>query len=193
MTEREVYEFYNERVKIAYSEIEARNNKLPIELLFEIHSTFDHLKRFHLEEESEEEAAGKAYSHLKRGVLDAYKLKLKYFNDEFNKLFNGNSELKIIDSGQFLPEALRLHREIVDSAKQARLSEGQKDADTAFENWYKTSILIDEFEDRFFDSEKLGWAKKQGMFQFGSNFVVGVISGVVATGIIAFFTWLFTG
>ena len=41
MTEQEVYKFYNEKVKIIYSEIEARNNVLPIELLFEIHSAFD--------------------------------------------------------------------------------------------------------------------------------------------------------
>ena len=79
MTEREVYEFYNDKVKVAYSEIEARDNNLPVELLFEIHSALDHLKRFHLDEETEEESAEKAYSHLKRCVLDAYKLKLKYY------------------------------------------------------------------------------------------------------------------
>lgn len=36
MTENEVYEFYNDSVKVIYSEIEALNNSLPIELLFEI-------------------------------------------------------------------------------------------------------------------------------------------------------------
>ena len=69
MTEKEVYDFYNTRVKVAFSEIEARDNKLPGELLFEIHAAFDHLKRFHLDEESEQDAANKAYSHLKRGLL----------------------------------------------------------------------------------------------------------------------------
>jgi hypothetical protein len=48
MTEKEVYQFYNDKVKILYSEIEARNNVIPVELLFEIHSAFDHLKRFHV-------------------------------------------------------------------------------------------------------------------------------------------------
>ena len=191
MTEREVYEFYNERVKVAYSEIEARNNKLPIELLFEIHSALDHLKRFHLNEDSEEEACGKAYSHLKRGVLDAYKLKLKYFNDEYSKLFKNNTELKIIDSGKFLPEALSLYKNIISSAKDARISESQKDINKAFESWYTVSVLIDEFEERYFDSEKLTWAKKQGMFQLGTNFIIGVITGVIASGIFAFIMWLF--
>ena len=51
-----------------------------IELLFEINSAFDHLKRIHVEKSPEEKESEKAYSHLKRGCLDAYKLKLKYFN-----------------------------------------------------------------------------------------------------------------
>jgi hypothetical protein len=33
MTEKDVYQFYNEKVKILYSEIEARNNSLPVTLL----------------------------------------------------------------------------------------------------------------------------------------------------------------
>ena len=39
MTEKEVYQFYNDYVKVAYSEIEAAGNNLPVELLFEVHST----------------------------------------------------------------------------------------------------------------------------------------------------------
>ena len=187
MTEKEVYDFYSTRVKVAFSEIEARDNKLPGELLFEIHAAFDHLKRFHLDEESEQDAANKAYSHLKRGALDAYKLKLKYFNDDYRRMFLNNSELRIIDSGEFLPRALAAHSEIVKSAKNARLTEGNKDVDSAFENWYKTSLLIDEFEQSFFDAEKLTWAKKQGRLQFGANFVIGVVTGVIASAIFAFF------
>ena len=45
MNEKDIYQFYNDRVKIVYCEIEAKNNTLPVELLFEIHSAFDHLKR----------------------------------------------------------------------------------------------------------------------------------------------------
>ncbi len=186
MTETEVYEFYNDRVKVAYSEIEAKNNALPIELLFEIHSAFDHLKRYHLGEDSEDEAAGKAFSHLKRGVLDAYKLKLKYFNEDYNRVFKKNSELRLIDSGKFLPSALRAKSKIIELAKTARLNESAKDVDQAFEYWYQTSGEIDEFEKVYFDSEKLGWAKKQGYFQFGVNFVMGVITGIIASIIVAF-------
>jgi len=185
MTEHDVYEFYNERVKVAYSEIEAKNNQLPVELLFEIHSAFDHLKRFHLEEETEEESATKAYAHLKRGLLDAYKLKLKYFNDEYSKLFSKNKELKIIDSGSFLPQALKLRKSIVKTAQEARLSESKKDIDLAFNNWYSTSVLIDEFEEKYFDETKLTWAKKQSILHSVRDFVFGVFSGIVASAIFA--------
>ena len=104
MTEQDVYKFYNEKVKIIYSEIEARNNVLPIELLFEIHSAFDHLKRIHVDGESAEEQAGKAYSHLKRGCLDAFKLKLKFFNDDQKKVYDKKADLRIIDNGTFLTD-----------------------------------------------------------------------------------------
>lgn len=190
MTEQEVYQFYNEIVKIAYSEIEARKNIIPVELLFEIHSAFDHLKRFHLGEEEETAASTKAYSHLKRGVLDAYKLKLKYFNEDYEKYFKKNPELRIIDSGRFYPRALKLKKEIVSSAKVARITESKKENDVAFENWYKTSLLIDEFEDEFFDVEKLSWSKKQGYFQFGFNFLIGIIAGVIASAIFAYIMFL---
>lgn len=190
MTENEVYEFYSLRVKVAYSEVEARCNELPVELLFEIHSAFDHLKRYHLGEDTEERASEKAYSHLKRGVLDAYKLKLKYHNVDYKELFIGNQDLKLIDSGKFLPDALKMHSRIVKCAKEARIGEGNNDNEVAFEKWYETSVLIDEFEDKYFDSEKIVWAKNQGVFQFRANFVVGIVTGVIASAIFSLIMWL---
>ena len=93
MVEAEVYQFYNDCVKTSYSEIEAKGNALPVELLFEINSAFDHLKRFHLGEEDELLSCEKAYSHLKRGLLDVFKLKLKYFNNDCSKLLGKKGRL----------------------------------------------------------------------------------------------------
>lgn len=170
MTEKEVYEFYNNTVKIIYCEIEARNNILPVELLFEIHSAFDHLKRIHVDNEDERAAAEKAFSHLKRGVLDAFKLKLKYFNDDYNRLLKSKSDLRIIDSGKFLAGFLEDHKSIVATARQARIEESFRNIDNAFNNWYRTSILINEFEEKYFDSSKISWAKKQSFFRFYVSF-----------------------
>lgn len=130
MTEHDIYRFYNEKVKIIYAEVEARDNTLPVELLFEIHAAFDHLKRIHIDGEAEMAACEKAYSHLKRGLLDAFKLKLKYHNKEYELLTQKKGSLRLIDSGQYLPALLSARKELVNTAKRARINEVSKKATT---------------------------------------------------------------
>lgn len=186
MTEKGVYQFYNEKVKVLYSEIEARNNTLPVELLFEIHSAFDHLKRIHVDDEPETDCAEKAFSHLKRGALDAFKLKLKYHNDDYKKLLKLKADLRLIDNGNFLPSLLDKRKTIIGHAKEARLFEGKKDTDTAFERWCVVSDLIDQFEKEFFDSSKMQWAKKLSFFRFSLSFVIGIITGLISSAIVQY-------
>jgi len=186
MTEKDVYQFYNEKVKILYSEIEARNNSLPVELLFEIHSAFDHLKRIHVDGEPESNCAEKAFSHLKRGLLDAFKLKLKYHNNDYKKILEIKTDLRLIDNGRFLPLLLEKRKAIIDIAKNARLFEGKKDTDNAFEKWYEVSELIDQFEKEFFDSSKIQWAKKTSFLHFSLTFIIGIITGVIGSAIVQY-------
>ena len=181
METREVFQFYNDTVKILYSEIEARNNTLPVELLFEIHSAFDHLKRYFIDGESEDECCKKAFSHLKRGLLDAFKLKLKYFNDDCNKLLNKKADLRIIDSGTYLTDLLNDRKTIINTARTARLEESKTNIDSAFENWCAVSKQIDDFEAKYFDSAKIKWAEKQSFFHFNANFWLGVLAGVISS------------
>jgi hypothetical protein len=181
MTEKEVYSFYNEKVKILYSEIEARNNSLPVELLFEIHSAFDHLKRIHIDDEPETECAEKAFSHLKRGLLDAFKLKLKDHNEDYKKLLKLKTDLRFIDNGQFWPSLLNKRRELISIAKEARVFEGKKDTDSAFEKWYEFSGLVDQFEKEFFDSSKIQWAKKMNFLRVSVAFAIGIITGIIGS------------
>lgn len=180
MEAREVFQFYNDTVKVLYSEIEARNNTLPVELLFEIHSAFDHLKRIYIDNESEDESCKKAFSHLKRGLLDAFKLKLKYFNDDCNKLLNKKADLRIIDSGTYLTDLLNDRKNIINTAKLARLEESKINIDLAFENWCAVSKQIDDFEAKYFDSAKIKWAEKQSFFHFNANFWLGVLAGIIS-------------
>jgi hypothetical protein len=191
MTEKDVYLFYNEKVKILYSEIEARNNTLPVELLFEIHSAFDHLKRIHVDNEPETSCAEKAFSHLKRGLLDAFKLKLMYHNKDYEKLSKLKTDLRLLDNGNFLPSLLNKRKVIIDTAKKARLFEGKKDIDSAFEKWYEVSDLIDQFENEFFDSSKIQWAKNLSFLSFSLSFVVGIVTGVIGSAIVQFFPRIF--
>ncbi|WP_461255958.1 hypothetical protein [Treponema sp. R80B11-R83G3] len=183
---KDVYLFYNDRVKILYSEIEARNNSLPIELLFEIHAAFDHLKRIHVDGEPEIVCAEKAYSHLKRGLLDTFKLKLKYHNDDYAKLLKSKTDLRFIDNGKFLPSLLSKRKTIISFAKEARLFEGKTDNDNAFERWYEVSGLIDQFEEEFFDPAKLQWAKKINFLHDLRGFIVGIITGVIGSAIVQY-------
>ncbi len=52
----EVYKFYYEYIKPIYAEIEPKRNNVSVELLFETYAEFDHLKRYYLKEETEQEA-----------------------------------------------------------------------------------------------------------------------------------------
>jgi len=178
-------------VKILYSEIEARNNTLPVELLFEIHSAFDHLKRIHVDNEPETSCAEKAFSHLKRGLLDAFKLKLMYHNKDYEKLSKLKTDLRLLDNGNFLPSLLSKRKAIIDIAKKARLFEGKKDIDSAFEKWYEVSDLIDQFENEFFDPSKIQWAKNLSFLSFSLSFVVGIVTGVIGSAIVQFFPRIF--
>jgi len=183
MTEKDVFQFYNDKVKILYSEIEARNNSLPVELLFEVHAAFDHLKRIYVDGESEDHCAKKAFSHLKRGLLDAFKLKLKYHNKDYEKLMKLKTDLRLIDNGNFLPSLLKKRKAIIAIAKEARLSEGKEGLDIAFEKWYEASGLIDQFEKEFFDPAKIQWAKKLNFLHYSISFIVGIITGVIGSAI----------
>lgn len=181
MTEREVFQFYNDYVKIIYSEIEAKRNSLPVELLFEVHSAFDHLKRTHIDKIDEDTCCKKAYSHLKRGVLDAFKLKLKYFNDDCEILLKSKLDLKLIDNGKYLTLFMQKRNDIIKIAKQARLSESNEDIDVSFNLWTEASEKINEFEDSFFDDGKIMWAKRQSFLHFGRDFILGIITGVISS------------
>ena len=186
MTEKDVYSFYNEKVKILYSEIEARENTLPVELLFEIHSAFDHLKRFHVDGEAENISAEKAFSHLKRGLLDAFKLKLKYHNKDYNKLLKMKADLHLIDNGKFWPLLLSKRTTIVALAKEARMYEGKKDNDEAFDKWYQASALIDQIERDFFESPKIQWARRLGFFHRFGKIIIAFIVGLISSAIVQY-------
>ncbi|OGI11429.1 MAG: hypothetical protein A2Y40_09565 [Candidatus Margulisbacteria bacterium GWF2_35_9] len=180
---KETFQFYNDLVKPLYCEIEAENNELPVELLFEIHAAFDHLKRFFLEEEKEDISCEKAISHLKRGALDTFKLKLKNYNTELQQLLKSNIDFEIIDSGNFYPELLSKRKEIVKKAKEARLLESNKDKDKAFDTWTEVSLLIDDFKDNYFDGNKIDWAKKKTKRIFRKEIIISFLIGLT-TGII---------
>jgi hypothetical protein len=154
--------------------------------LFEIHSAFDHLKRFHIDGESETHCAEKAFAHLKRGLLDAFKLKLKYHNKDYEKLLRMEIDFHLIDNGQFWPSLLSKRKAIIDLAKEARVYEGKKGIEEAFDKWYKVSDLIDQFENEYFQPQKIQWARKQYIIRRLKKFIIGIIVGVIGSIIVQY-------
>lgn len=186
MNIKQVFEFYQQYVKRIYSEIEAKRNNIPVELLFETYAAFDHIKRFYLDEENEQESSKKAISHLKRGVLDAFKLKLKYFNYDIEKFQDNKVDFSLIDNGKFIGEFYKEKNEIYRLAKEARLIESKESKEEAFEKWFEVSLKIDRFEEKFFNNlEKIEWAKHKTFKWINKDsirgFIVGVLSSIVAS------------
>lgn len=183
---KDAFEFYWEYVKPLYCEIEARDNTLPVELLFEIHAAFDHLRRFYVDGEDEEESTKRAIAHLKRGALDAFKLKLKYYHVDVEAFLNSDVDLSLVDSGKFIQNFLQDKDNIIQLAKSSRISESSKDPEEAFSKWTETSIAIDKFyEDYFQSSYKIVWARRKTFFWNTKdslrNLFLGFVTGVASS------------
>lgn len=192
-TIKELFRFYTYRVKPIYAEIEARNNLLPVELLLEVFAAFDHIKRFYVDEVSEKDAVSSTFSHLKRGLLDAFKLKLKYYNADYEGLQKDARLFPLIDNGEFTRTLQHNRKMIIQAGKQARLCESKTDLKHAFDNWEKTSLLIDAFYDNFFGNNKLLWAKtlekKLLWIERLKSGVVGLVLGLVVAYIAHLLGW----
>jgi len=61
----EVYEAYNNYAKPIYAEIVAETNQIPSEFLIEILASFDHLKRFYVDNQNENDVSIDALKHIK--------------------------------------------------------------------------------------------------------------------------------
>lgn len=186
MNIKEIFEFYEQYIKPIYSEIEAKRNNIPVELLFETYAAFDHLKRFYIDNEEESIATLKAISHLKRGILDAFKLKLKYFNQDLEDFIKYQDSLELVDNSNFLSGFLKDKNNIFKLGKEARLVESKISKEEAFEKWFEVSLKIDDFEEKYFNQlEKVEWAKKK-QFRFlnqdtTKGFFIGIVSSIVAS------------
>jgi hypothetical protein len=114
--------------------------------LFEIHAAFNHLSRVYSLGEDPSECAQKAFSHIKRGVLDAYKLKLYFFNNDLADL----KKHEKLNSRCDTLERVKAQTKIIEEAKKARITESQSDKKEAFSHWKKVSEMIDSFKCEYF-------------------------------------------
>jgi len=174
----DLFRFYNKPLKPLYSEIQAKTGELPIELLIEVQAAFDHLRRRYTDNQSIEECVDKAYGHLKRGALDALKLKLKNYNKTY-MLLTSKPYISLVDNGAFLKKLHLNKTEIYNKAKEARLNESILSLD----KWYDVSFLIDTFyHDCSVAKKSISWAKCIYYRNFAFLYLLpSVIIGLIAT------------
>ena len=182
-TFRELFEFYYERVKPLYNAIQLTNT-LPTETLFEINAAFDHLSRAWRFGETEEAVVDRAAAHLKRSVLDIFKILVRNSVTQYQELTK--TDISVIDNGKFERELRNLHQEIKRLAKNARKNEGDPQQDP-FELWLSVFEPCVQLEREFYESDKWLWAKQRDRAGFWrqqwQGVVVGVLSSLLAAGI----------
>ena len=179
----ELFEFYQEKVKLFYSAVQAEN-ELPTEILFEINAAFDHLSRFHTYGQSEKEVVAKAYSHLKRACLDVFKIILRdtlLMVGELEKL-----EISLIDNGAYEKELKALEYSIKQRAIEARRKEGdpltaEADIDVpAFALWLPVFEDCLKLQEEFYHHPAVDWAKKKGRWMSTKSLIISTLASAVA-------------
>lgn len=181
----ELFEYYNNYFKPPYTNIEARGNTIPAEILFEIHSSFDHIARHYVKGEELDKCVAKSQAHIERGILDLYKLELRDFIDEYKKFVKEDIDFSLIDSGTFQEKLQKKWIEITRKAKEARLSETRDTKEKSFELWSEVSIKISEFEDEIFHSKSVQWGrtttqKRKWKARIG-DLVIGFVASLAVT------------
>jgi hypothetical protein len=179
--EKELFEFYYQRVLPLYAGIQ-NENKLANEVLFEIHAAFNHLSRHWIYEESEKNAVEKAFSHLKRSCLDIIKLFVKKTINHHNELLK--IDTSIIDNGDFDEKLHRLINKIKTGARDARIKEGMPDTDgevACFDLWDQVYSDCEIFDRLFYNNPKVEWARKKNVKKRLRDIFYGFVGGVLAS------------
>ena len=115
-------------------------------------------------------------------MLDAFKLKLKYFNEDLERFLSLKIDFELIDNGKFIKSFHKEKNEIYKIAKDARLNETKKNIDAAFKKWYEVSTKIDEFEENYLNRlDEVEWAKKKTFSWINKDSIRGFIIGILSS------------
>ncbi|GHV23604.1 hypothetical protein AGMMS49959_17170 [Planctomycetales bacterium] len=190
-TLKELIDFYYDKFKPLYSAVQ-QTNSVPMEMLFEINAAFDHLTRRWHYDETEEKVVNTACAHLKRGCFDVFKILVSQTRKKYDEL--KQTDLSLVDNGEFLRDLNWLWAEIEKLAIAARMAEGDSRAETAwhnaFDQWEPVKEKCDRLSNDFFLSPKVQWAKDKenetAKRAKRESYFKGVAIGVIAS----FIFWL---
>lgn len=167
----EIYSTYLDTIKQLLITVEVATGQFPVSILNEIRAIFTHLARANRDQftniESAEDNCIKAYRHVKRAILDCYKiLCIEYdaqscsFDEEYEEV-----NLGLVDNGSFYPRYLGLQQEARDAFIRAKSleSEGIAEEDEIFDSYKRAYAKYDDLHDYIVDEEnlkKLSFAKQ---------------------------------
>ncbi len=194
-TFQQVSELYYARYKPLYNQVQAFN-QMPIELVFEVAAAWDHVSRHWKYGEPETSCADKASRHIKRAILDAFKLILKARVDDYAELRSVDTSL--IDNGDFDRELRLLMSEIQREAIEARTVEGDTTAvdswDAAFDKWDSVHAKCEKFHREFYLNQNVEWARQKteefSKKRLRGNYWVGVGASATVTSIVWIIIWV---
>ena len=176
-----LFEFYVAEVKPIYARMQA-DGVLPTEILHEINAAFDHVSRnWTIDNESEDQAALKAYSHLKRSCLDAFKMRLKEISDQRKELDRMHTD--IIDNGEFDKRRKLLWVQIRNTSIDARKTEG---IDEQFEKWKSVFNLCEEFEQTYSLNPNIDWSHRKRTWEDRRKNLFWAVAGAVLGAVLGF-------
>jgi len=180
-TFNDLFDFYQNQVKIYYSAVQA-DNELPLEVLFELNAALDHISRHYVYKEPESQTVEKAYSHFKRACLDIFKIAVRDTLDHYKELLR--IDISLIDNGRFEKELRSLIFQIKRGSCHARQMEGKQrthdeDGVPAFDLWVPVYENCLRFEQEFYLNDAIDWAKRKGKILSAKTLIVSVIVSAI--------------
>ena len=129
--------------------------------------------------------------HVKRAILDCYKLIVKYTLDEYEEL--RKVDVSLIDNGNFDRELRTLIELIRKDATAARRHEGDRNWVSVFERWDIVFKNSQRLHHDFYLNKHVDWARrKQRQLtrrQWWTAFALGVASSLAAAAVLVAVRW----
>lgn len=169
--QRNLYTFYNDRVRWVIVFIELRYKKFPVPLLNEIRAAQEHVTRCYEPDKSDnreyvESQIEMAQGHYMRCLLDGYKYIWYHFGADIKRkyfLARILGKLSDINNGDFVVEMQNLFRRAKKDNEQARLME-TKDKKMAIDLFEKSIGALVKLDELYDDNESaIRWSVRKGM------------------------------
>lgn len=169
--QRDLYAFYNDRIRWVIVFIELRYKKFPVPLLNEIRAAQDHVARcFEQDNACNGDYVGKQLSmargHYMRCLLDGYKYIWYHFGADIKKkyfLARLLGKLSDINNGEFSKEMQMLFRQAKKDNERTRLLE-TKDKEASIDLYEKSIGALVKLDDLYEDNiTAIQWSIRKGM------------------------------